>query len=412
MTELTGIAFITLILLYNYTMFKYISYIYPITMPMSTILIATSIINILVYVIPQAIELGNTLPVVITLLSYTAQFRYFYKKSWGLCFFGAIVFTINMYVIGVVVASVIGYLYQSPIRIVRYVGWIKLLNTVASLGLATLQIYFVRVAFPKDKIDLLLSHKESIQLACKTLLVVFLYVVIMANIDNSQYADYTRIAVLHMKVGIMSIVGITIALAYSFMFASLNLELRQFETYELLVKQEEERITELNAIVHKDSFTDLYLRDVGMERMDFYNQHKLKYYAVFIDIDGLKFVNDTFGHNEGDYYILSVVEIIKRHFAAALISRLGGDEFLIVGSSDDVYEPTRNTLAVYGEVALISDYVVNKDYDTSVSYGIVNIDETPRLSPDEVVKLADERMYEFKKDKKKERAVKAIGRSS
>ena len=59
---------------------------------------------------------------------------------------------------------------------------------------------------------------------------------------------------------------------------------------------------------------------------------------VFIDIDGLKYVNDDYGHSEGNHYIKEVYQILKMNLKEdELIFRIGGDELLILLKKEDAY---------------------------------------------------------------------------
>ncbi len=407
MSDLSTLIFFLLLLIYNYVMFSYLSYLYVPTMEIGKIIIMTSLINCVMFIVPHIFLFNNYDPILFYIACYTMQFSYIYKKNLLICFFGALCFTINMYAIGLIVVALIAFITNDSILNQRNAIDMRLLTTISTLVPATLQIIFLKHTIPKEKIDILLSHKQSLELACKILLVVFAYALVIVNIDNAIHIDDTRIVVLNLKVGIVTVIGFLVAIIYSYIFATLHLEVKQFEKYEGLVREEEERIKELNRTVHKDSFTGLYLREVGIERIEFYKEHKINFYVAFIDMDGLKTVNDNFGHNEGDFYILTVTDLLKRNFQNTLIVRLGGDEFLIVGTGEDEYEPTRCTLSVYADVNLVKERY-NKSYDTSVSYGIVSIHETRKLDTMSIIALADERMYEFKKSKKKERTVKRV----
>ncbi|ONI43490.1 hypothetical protein AN641_10105 [Candidatus Epulonipiscioides gigas] len=407
MTNWNLIIFLLLFLLYNYSMFNYVSFMYLPFVENWKIIFLTSIINCLMFIVPQVLHLDNITPIVTYLVCYSLQFNYIYKKNMMACFFLALIFTLNLYGIGLIVAGTISLIHSSSMAIQRAQPDIRMLTTIFSLLIAILQIWIVKSLFSKEKIDTLLSHKKSLQLSCKIMSIVFIYALIVIDIDNHQKIEDTRIAILNIKIGIVSMFGFILAVIYGYIFGMLNLHQKQFEKYETLVHEEEERINELNKTAEKDTFTGLYLKNVGLERINFYKNRKIQFYVIFIDMDGLKIVNDEYNHNEGDFYILNVTKILQSNFNSAIISRIGGDEFLIVGASQDVYEPTRNTITAYEEVKMIkSNY--EKIYDTSISYGIVNIDETNWLNTENIIKLADERMYDFKKSKKKERAVTKI----
>lgn len=77
--------------------------------------------------------------------------------------------------------------------------------------------------------------------------------------------------------------------------------------------------------LQKDSLTGTYKREVMS------NISKESYTVAMVDINGLKSINDTLGHDAGDEYIVSVVNSIRKHIRHDdIIIRYGGDEFVIV----------------------------------------------------------------------------------
>lgn len=77
--------------------------------------------------------------------------------------------------------------------------------------------------------------------------------------------------------------------------------------------------------LQRDSLTGVYKREV----LD--NLKRESYAVCLMDINGLKQVNDNFGHDAGDNYIISVVNIIKTLVRKDdIVVRYGGDEFLII----------------------------------------------------------------------------------
>lgn len=101
------------------------------------------------------------------------------------------------------------------------------------------------------------------------------------------------------------------------------------------VKELEVLNEDLKNISIIDELTGLYNRRGFFENAErYYKQSKrLEYHflLLFIDLDKLKHINDTFGHEEGDFAIISVSKILKRSFRDIdIISRLGGDEFIVL----------------------------------------------------------------------------------
>ena len=60
--------------------------------------------------------------------------------------------------------------------------------------------------------------------------------------------------------------------------------------------------------------------------------------AVLFDINNLKLVNDTQGHNAGDTYIRKATHIICQYFSHSQVFRIGGDEFAVVLEGQDFQE--------------------------------------------------------------------------
>ena len=117
-------------------------------------------------------------------------------------------------------------------------------------------------------------------------------------------------------------------------------------------------------------------------------------YLIFLDIDTLKKINDTFGHVAGDETIVAVSKCIKNAFGdVAECFRMGGDEFLVAMTADeDIVEERIEQFE-----KIVSQwhgrYVENLD----VSYGIAAAKEHPGLNFEELLKTADYMMYQSKK---------------
>lgn len=116
---------------------------------------------------------------------------------------------------------------------------------------------------------------------------------------------------------------------------------------------------------------------------------------ISFDLNGLKQANDTFGHSAGDELICAASNCMKFAFASyGKIYRIGGDEFVVwiqnsVSNLDSI-------LQVFD--ATVHDWHGKYSNSISVSYGVVKSSEKSFDSVQEISKLADERMYQNKKD--------------
>jgi diguanylate cyclase (GGDEF)-like protein len=89
---------------------------------------------------------------------------------------------------------------------------------------------------------------------------------------------------------------------------------------------------QLREMAERDSLTKLYKRHYLINKLaEFHGKSFEKLTVLLLDIDGLKIINDTFGHLKGDEVIVSVARIIHDHFRLiGYIARIGGDEFCVI----------------------------------------------------------------------------------
>ncbi|MBR1816569.1 MAG: GGDEF domain-containing protein [Lachnospiraceae bacterium] len=122
---------------------------------------------------------------------------------------------------------------------------------------------------------------------------------------------------------------------------------------------------------------------------------------VFADMDNLKQVNDKFGHNNGDFAIKSIANILKSSFSEDdIIGRIGGDEFVAFAFLDapDRQQEIIKTISEYSEALNES---CGKPYYIDISLGVHTFTCSQMLSIEEVLHHADEALYEQKKNKRK-----------
>ena len=126
-----------------------------------------------------------------------------------------------------------------------------------------------------------------------------------------------------------------------------------------------------------------------------------RFVIFFIDIDGLKKINDIHGHRAGDEAILAVVACIKKILRKNdIVIRYGGDEFVVATtfSKDSLdYDPCAFEFRIRESVRTHQLFFEDVRIPLSVSIGREVFE--PRMDIDKAIKLADEKMYEEKKRK-------------
>lgn len=165
----------------------------------------------------------------------------------------------------------------------------------------------------------------------------------------------------------------------------------------ILVKKEiEKRIKIWEYYASHDSMTGCYNRRAGLERLEeTVKKNKNQITIVYADLNNLKYINDNFGHIEGDKAIIKSAKIFKNNIRKNdFVIRLGGDEFLLVLNqcnekmAQNIIERINNNI----------EQLNNKE-DTvrlSVSFGVALYSEKYSTVND-FISEADKRMYENKK---------------
>ncbi len=162
-------------------------------------------------------------------------------------------------------------------------------------------------------------------------------------------------------------------------------------------------MTRLDDMYVRDSLTGAYNR-FGMDR--FFAELKMKclmshssMYISFIDIDGLKRINDEFGHEEGDRIISATADILKKKAKKSYVIRYGGDEFIVMGITNNEKEIKNYWNAVDAEIEQYNQKPGNKaKLSFSYGYDVFKVEASTYL--EECIRVTDSKMYQNKNEKK------------
>ena len=156
---------------------------------------------------------------------------------------------------------------------------------------------------------------------------------------------------------------------------------------------------------YTDILTDTFNRRYGMKMLGDWLAEGRSFVLCFVDMDDLKCVNDMFGHSEGDKYIIQVAEVLRNFSSESVLCRIGGDEFMIMTQGIDEDKSIKRMETLRSN--LINSNFAEGCYAHSISYGIVEAGEDTTLSASDILSIADERMYEYKRKHKKRRNLKS-----
>jgi diguanylate cyclase (GGDEF)-like protein/PAS domain S-box-containing protein len=154
----------------------------------------------------------------------------------------------------------------------------------------------------------------------------------------------------------------------------------------------------------KDDLTGLFNRRGLLKQaapyFDFARRQKETLLLLFIDLDGMKRINDEFGHNEGDNALINTAKILNRSFRSSdIIARLGGDEFTVL-----VTDPNTNkeeAIKRLNENLKAYNASETRNHKLAFSIGVATLEPERMTCFEELLEQADQAMYEQKRMKRR-----------
>lgn len=160
----------------------------------------------------------------------------------------------------------------------------------------------------------------------------------------------------------------------------------------------------LKSLAQKDELTGLYNRrgflTLAGQQMRLAQRMNKSGMVFFIDLDGLKRINDTWGHDEGDSAIRASAEILRQTFRNMdILARMGGDEFTVFTVDTDEDFVSVLTRRIEQNIREYNRYS-GKPYQLSLSIGYASYTQDSQADVDSLMKAADSMLYNIKKIKK------------
>ena len=162
-------------------------------------------------------------------------------------------------------------------------------------------------------------------------------------------------------------------------------------------------VQELNKSSMTDELTKVYNRRGLYHHIDTFIQHcdnQDLIYLCLADLDNLKKINDTYGHDYGDKAILLAKDIIQRVFHHdSIIGRIGGDEFIVIFKSQGISFITQIEYLMKTITKELNDQY-QYPFEVNMSYGVSVFDKEEKENHyQRIIDIADALMYERKKNK-------------
>ena len=161
----------------------------------------------------------------------------------------------------------------------------------------------------------------------------------------------------------------------------------------------EARLAEVDRLAHLDELVDLPNRRSFINSLQHIlpqvEEHGAQAAVLFADVDGLKLINDKFGHRAGDRALIKVAHVLVESVRKKdIVGRLGGDEFAVLLKDTDELSAWRMTLRVAEAVGESSLQLGERALPLSVAVGTAMIEKGD--TAEGVLSRADQVMYRFK----------------
>lgn len=157
----------------------------------------------------------------------------------------------------------------------------------------------------------------------------------------------------------------------------------------------------LERLANVDELTKLFVRRYGMEVYEQWVEERRAFSLCFVDLDHLKYTNDTFGHDIGDIYITTASRMLSSFAPGVVAARLGGDEFMLLvpDMTEEEIVPLMDGL---NDFLARAPQDIDIDDDTRsklrfhVSFGIIEVPTDGTAVVSDILVEADKKMYEYK----------------
>ncbi|SET19252.1 GGDEF domain-containing protein [[Clostridium] polysaccharolyticum] len=154
----------------------------------------------------------------------------------------------------------------------------------------------------------------------------------------------------------------------------------------------------ISQLAYQDGLTNLSNRTAFKERMDSIQLDQENAAILMFDVNNLKVVNDTLGHQYGDEMLVKSSRIILNAFEeiGGECYRIGGDEFVVILAKEDLYETLTSGLKRFKDNVKQYNAKEQLKYQIRIAYGYATSLEEP-CTMKQMYETADRRMYECKK---------------
>lgn len=384
---------------YNVVSFYYASQVLKEFNKKPLLIYGVAILNTVFLILSYTVYSPYYLSYVSALIMLTVEFYFLSKAKIKQAFFAGVTFVVQIICMQMsVIAIMSDVLKIAPLDMLINKDLFSL-NIIFTFILAEILMVVFKKMIQPVYIKKIIEHEQQVVMISAIGAFVILYNCIdsLMLLEKIKYSNFT-----------LTILSITIlSSAVFYLLLLYGLKIIKMEHFKLRANDLENKLREklkteekLKIMAFKDNLTGCYAKSYIMEQLDLLLCKKQDDFSlVYIDLDGLKVVNDKFGHNEGDIYICNVSRCIAHSLRENdLFARMGGDEFMIILPKCN--QENADLVMQRAQMNLMHIKKEKINYSMSISYGIVHVDNSLMLfTKEDLIEIADKKMYESKEKK-------------
>ena len=348
----------------------------------------------------------SSLPVLLRLIIIYAllvlQFLFLFRDTLIILIFVSGTFMFHIMNIKMIVTSIFIIIHDIPSYTVFQESGIYFSCTFVIILFLLISLEIFKKTINLQMVRILMRTNSQLQFVTSSMMLINVYQIILSFSYN--YPVYSRlIGIFLLSTGLLLFGAFYTSFWHAIkMSVMMEYEIKS-QRLEKQLQATRENVEELQGFAFTDTLTSVHNRRFGLDELNRLLQRKKAFCLCFLDIDHLKYVNDHYGHEEGDHYILNVVRVITNACRKGeTLSRMGGDEFMLLLP----HVPYLSALERLSRIAeAVSD--IPSIYHPSVSYGIVEAPAGTDMDASHLLQLADQEMYQCKQAHKQKHPIPA-----
>ena len=206
------------------------------------------------------------------------------------------------------------------------------------------------------------------------------------------------------------VIGVIVVQSYTnpHLYSEKDIGLLEFVSNQVSTVIERKKMEkELERLAHYDVLTGCCSRGYGLnlleQQIKTAKRKKTPILLLYLDVDNFKYINDIFGHQEGDKVLKEAIKLFKSTLREVdVICRIGGDEFLLIFQENSLNDAPLIRERLNKNLEKLNQKLA-KPYKIDLSIGLSCYNPSKPQPMYELIRIADKKMYEEKRRKNKGR---------